>query len=263
MRSDDEAALALGGLALLLLGAGGSSSGRQRPAAGPYVSQWPMPTLLVTARRGADAGRTVRYAPSISDGIHLDGRPRYHPGADLMYRRPHRWDTARRYVARGLTRTTWDERHFTSGAPNASPGGWYFCPPDVTVRPVHVGRLWHASMTAAGGQVIIDHGSYVSLYLHLSRLSVPLTAGGVVTEAGPRRGLSLPVTLATPLGAVGADPRQGSAGLRHLHLELITYVGTGRREGESRRVYHDPAPHLAGAAEWVVDVTEGSSTLEP
>lgn len=262
MRSEDEA-LVLGGLAALLLLGSRSGSGSGARAAGPYVSQWPLPVLLVRANRGADAGRAVRYAPAISDGIHLDGKPRYHPGADLMYRRVHKWDRLRQYVARGFTRTTWDERHFTSGPPNASPGGWYFCPPDVTVRPVHVGRLWHASMTAAGGQVIIDHGNYVSLYLHLSRLSVPLASSGVVTEAGPRKGLSLPVTLATPLGAVGADPRQGSRGLRHLHLELITYVGTGRREGESRRVYHDPAPHLRGASEWVLDVTEGSSTLEP
>jgi hypothetical protein len=254
MRSEDETALALGAAALLLLGSGGKRSS----SSSVFVSQWPMPVLLVQPNRGADSGRTVRYAPSISDGIHLDGRPRYHPGADLMYRRPTRWTRAQQLVP-----MRWDQRHFASGPPNASPGGWYFCPPDVTVRPVHVGRLWHASMTAAGGQVIIDHGSYVSLYLHLSRLSVPLTASGLVTEAGPRRGLALPVGLATPLGAVGADPRQGSRAIRHLHLELITYVGTGRREGESRRVYHDPAPHLRDATEWVLDVTEGTSTLEP
>jgi len=253
MAITDDDVIAGGALALLLLGSSSSSS-----SSPPLFVQWPLPTLRVGGE-GPDGQvtRDVRaYEAAVSDGYHPDGHPRLHRGADIMFRRSRKWSTARRLVT-GVLMRRWDERHFSNDPPNGSPGGWYFCPPRTPIRPVAPGRLWHASMGDAGGQVVIDHGTWVSLYLHLEALNVPLARNGVVVGAKQNVGLS------TVLGHVGADPRQGRAGIRHLHLEAWGYRGTGRGEGRSERVYYDPEPLLRAARRWSLDVSEGSSTLEP
>lgn len=227
----------------------GGSRGRQ----GLPVRQWPLPTLLVT--ESTIIARTRAYEPTISDGYHAAAPPRVHLGADLMYKRSRKWGLAQRATT-GILLRRWDERHFDE-PPSASPGGWFFCPPHTPVRPVAPGRLWSARIGDAGGLVVIDHGTWVSQYLHLSRLNVPQASGGRTLTGEVRE-----VGMSTILGHVGVDPRQGSAAIRHLHLELWTYRGSGRREGESERVRWDPAPALAQAERWTLDVVEGQSPLD-
>lgn len=248
-RRDDDGLLLLGaaaaGVALLASGRRGGTL---------PVRQWPLPTLLVT--ESTLISRTRAYQPVVSDGYHAAAPPRVHLGSDVMYRRTRKWGLAQRATT-GVLLRRWDERRFDDGPPSASSGGWFFCPPHTPVRPVAPGRLWSARVGDAGGLVVIDHGTWVSQYLHLSRLNVPTASGGR-TSAGEVR----EVGLSTILGHAGADPRQGSAAVRHLHLELWTYRGSGRREGESERVRWDPGPALAKAEHWTLEVVEGQSPLD-
>lgn len=254
-RRDDDLVLAgLGAAALLLLGS--KREGGLAPASSTL--QWPLPTLLVRESQGPRSGQVTSYAPTISDGYHPNGKPRLHLGADLMYRRSRQWTTIRR-LSTGILRRLWDERHFPAAPPYGSPGGWFFCGPDVQVRALAPGKLWHASLSARGFQVLVDHGSWVSYYQHLRRINVPVTQKGKALVDGKET----LIDNARILGAVGADPMQGSQGINHLHLEAWTYRGAGTKEGASERVRWDPATLLTNARHWSVEVNEGRTTMEP
>lgn len=298
MRRDDEDLILLGGgLLLLLSSASGSSSepratrvvrdtdvidvdrsgtwsGPPQPegrtsAASVYVSQWPIPDLRISANRGADAGTTVVYPASLmAAGGGAARRPIGTVAPDvagavaLAYRRRHQATAARRIYARGLTETTWDERHEPGwgparSSPWAEPGGWWFMPRSIPVRALHWGSIWSAEMTASGGRVVVAHGSWYSTYEYLEKLNVPTVKQGIIV-GGERAGQALPVITSTVLGSVGVDKSQGSDATRYLKLSAHADLASGARR------YFALGPRLAAPAarRWAIEVEEGSTTIE-
>lgn len=198
-------------------------------------AQWPLPTIQV---RGGRA-----YQAVISDGYQY---PREnHDGVDIMYRR----ETARSSIKRAYLydlsrfRGTWDSKHYMD-APQGTE--LFFCPLITPVRPLADGRVWHASRSARGFQVVVDHGTFSTYYQHMSVLSVPLCAGGFVLGSTKKH----LVTKDSPLGLVGQDP---SGGPVHLHFEVWGY----RINAETKRLVKytaDPAPVLAAASRWGIEM---------
>jgi len=132
------------------------------------------------------------YSPVISDGWGsnrrtLDGKPRMHVGADLMFPRRSLTDQATEFPAN-------------------TPGGskWHFMPADVPALAAAAGRVVYAERTPRGHAVRIDHGGWSTFYQHLSALKV---SKGQTVELGAE------------LGPIGGDPTQSNP-LRHLHFEL-------------------------------------------
>jgi hypothetical protein len=268
-----DAAPALALLALATLG------GKKRaPAKGAVVppgdtfaqtaTQWPMPTMLVRKGDIADDAKPMigRFSPVVSDGFRKSRAD--HQGVDIMYKREMarsaalpgaalQWlkshdaiiDWATRYSVK-----TWDAKRWPKEPEGTE---WFFCPKTTPVKPFASGRIWNASASPRGFQVVIDHGEFVSYYQHLSKLNVPLAQGGKLTEdsTAGKKGDTFMVSLSTFLGRAGADPTGGTKTPVHLHFELWKYV-RGAAEGQQVRAYLDPEVALQSASQWFVDVAE-------
>lgn len=262
---DSEAAAA----ALLLLSAFAGGGKKRDPVVGPgdlflqTTTQWPMPTMVV--KQGDltdDNAKTLdTFAPVISDGFRKSRAD--HNGVDMMYKRRMSFTDAtqagwRDYLLKGLltkVRKTWDAKRY----PPPEGSEWFFCPKTTPIRPFAAGRLWHASASPRGLQVLVDHGEFVTYYQHLSQLNVPLAQNGKLTADVPggafKKGDVFPVGLSTILGRAGADPLGGKLSPVHLHFECWRYV-RGAGEGNQVRAYLDPEVALQTAAQWAIDVAE-------
>ena len=103
----------------------------------------------------------------------------------------------------------------------------------VSVRAPQVGDhgVQKASRLAAGHYAVIDHGGGVhTLYLHMSRLLVPVTKTSDKNHPRVRAG--------ERIGLVGFSPLDGQR-LPHLHFEVW--------KGNDHTKHVDPAPFLRGA----------------
>jgi murein DD-endopeptidase MepM/ murein hydrolase activator NlpD len=134
----------------------------------------------------------------ISDGFSREATSshRKHLGVDLMFQR----------------RTLADASSWPAN--NHDGTRWFFMPGNMPAVAARGGRLWNASRSERGYQVVIDHGPsspYSTYYQHLDRLLVPETSGG-------RGGIDIAVGQA--IGVIGGDVSDGANPVRHLHFEL-------------------------------------------
>lgn len=135
------------------------------------------------------------HRPVVSDGFGSprDGGKRKHEGVDLMFKRAHAGELTDVYPPKGASGTS-----------------LYFMPDDCLALAASRGRIWSAYHTTRGYQVAIDHGRFLTLYQHLTRMFVDERHEG---PGGPL------VEASHPLGVVGGDPTNPPH-LRHLHFEL-------------------------------------------
>lgn len=147
-----------------------------------------------------------------------------HRGADLMFRRRHRFELLDLFPPPG------------PGRPSPHTRG-YFMPPGTLALAAADGEVWSAGWTPTGYSVVLSHGApWATYYTHLASLRVGETRRGASKER---------VRAGQPLGVVGASPRD-PRGVAHLHFE-IWHGGNGHAA-------IDPAPLLAQMA--IVDSPE-------
>lgn len=241
-------------------------------------TQKPMPDLIVDdaaiQRIPAHPKGTV-YRPVVSDGFKTSREN--HVGIDVMYKRlmarskalpgaALAWLKKADNLIDFFTRfavKTWD-----AGKWPKEPQGteWFFVPKGTPVRSIAEGRVWNASSTPRGLQVLMDHGTWTSYYQHLAVLKIPTCIDGRST-APESRGKKVFIGKLPPgenafecvvlpfaqvLGHVGSDPSQGSKSPDHLHFELAEYKLVNNKLVK-RNV--DPTKIWEAAESWSIDVS--------
>lgn len=167
--------------------------GPSAPPASDYAGAWVWPLPELDADRAAELG--LRPRPTVSDGPgpgkrrRPDGTPRWHAGADVLYKR-----AARVFPA----------------PQGESP--WFAAPLGTPVLAVRDGKVWSVAKLGSGWRVVLDHGRpWSSAYYHLVDPTLPPVGRGERNTRTVRAG--------EVLGYVGANPRD-KEGIRHLHFEL-------------------------------------------
>lgn len=162
--------------------------------------------------------------PVISDGFGVDKRGGTgHLGVDVMFKRPFKGEMKPPELAPLYE----------------APSGRCFilAPAD--------GMIVSANLTTRGYRITIDHGKVpgyeaevVTFYTHMQSL---LVQHSDVTARSRQR-----VVQGQRLGIMGADPKQGAAGLNHLHFEFWDMSRLQGRDFSNALVAVDPAPIMKG-----------------
>lgn len=191
-------------------GAGLEGASRALSMGGGWI--WPLPIFN-------GARPTISDGPGTNKRTDLDGKIRNHNGADVDYQRANRTALTDKY------------------RPGTHEGtALFYCPSGLPVVAARDGKLWSASESPRGWQVVIDHGKpWCTYYQHLTRLLVPVRKG----SAGGQ-----PIRQGQVIGIVGADPTQGARGFNHVHFEMW--------QGGGAESWVDPTPFLraAGAVQY-------------